>query len=151
VTKSTFKYEIYIASTPTKVWKALLEGEFTRQYWGHTNVSDWKVGSEWEHHPADEARGVAIVGQVLEATAPHRLIITWADPQHRGDRARHSRVSFLIEPIADMVRLTITHDELESGSDMQRKVSAGWPRVLSSLKSLLETGRALDTWAKPKN
>ena len=60
-------------------------------------------------------------------------------------------MSFLIEPIADMVRLTITHDELESGSDMQRKVSAGWPRVLSSLKSLLETGRALDTWAKPKN
>ena len=151
MTKSTFKYEIYIASTPAKVWKALLEGEFTRQYWSHTNVSDWKVGSEWEHHPTDEARGVAIVGQVLEATAPHRLIITWADPQHRGDRVRHSRVSFLIEPIADMVRLTITHDELESGSDMQRKVSAGWPRVLSSLKSLLETGRALDTWAKPKN
>jgi uncharacterized protein YndB with AHSA1/START domain len=149
--KSTFKYEIYIASTPTKVWKALLEGEFTRQYWGHTNVSDWQVGSQWEHHPTDGSRGVAIVGQVLEAAAPHRLVITWAYPQHRGDRACHSRVTFLIESIAEMVRLTIIHDELESDSDMQRKVSAGWPRVLSSLKSLLETGRALDTWANLGN
>jgi uncharacterized protein YndB with AHSA1/START domain len=146
--KSSFQYEIYIASTPAKVWKALLDGEFTRQYWGHTNISDWQPGSTWEHHPIDQSRGVAILGQVLEAVAPRRLVITWADVQHRGDRSRHSRVSFLIEPVADMVRLTVTHDELEPGSDMQRKVSAGWPRVLSSLKSLLETGRALDTWAR---
>ena len=151
MTKSQFKYEIYIASTPAKVWKGLLEGEFTRQYWGHTNVSNWQVGSQWEHQPNEVGRGVAIVGQVLEATAPHRLVITWAEPKHRGDQAHHSRVTFLIEPIADMVRLTILHDDLDSDSDMLRKVSAGWPRVLSSLKSLLETGRALDTWAKPKN
>ena len=149
--KSSFTYEIYISSTPAKVWRALLEGEFTRQYWGHTNVSDWQVGSEWEHQPTDKTRGISIVGQVLEARAPHRLVITWADAKDRRDRARHSRVTFLIEPIADMIRLTVTHDELESGSDMLRKVSAGWPRVLSSLKSLLEVGRALDTWAQPQN
>jgi hypothetical protein len=62
-------------------------------------------------------------------------------------RERHSRVTFDIEPSADMARLTITHDELETGSETLRKISEGWPRVLSSLKSLLETGRRLQTWA----
>jgi uncharacterized protein YndB with AHSA1/START domain len=152
VSKSTFTYEIYIASKPETVWKALLDGEFTRQYWGHDNVSNWQPGSEWEHRRADETQKVAIVGQVLEASAPHRLVITWADPQHRRDRALHSRVTFQIEPMGDsMVRLTVTHDELATGSDMQRRVSGGWPRVLSSLKSLLETGRALNTWAVADN
>jgi hypothetical protein len=75
------------------------------------------------------------------------MVTTWAGPEHRRDRGRHSRVTFLIEPISDMVRLTVTRDDLESGSDMHRKVSGGWPRVLSGLKSLLETGRALNTWA----
>jgi hypothetical protein len=56
-------------------------------------------------------------------------------------------VTFEIESVGDMVRLTVTHDDLESGSEMERKITAGWPRVLSSLKSLLETGRALPTWA----
>ena len=84
---------------------------------------------------------------VLEAQPPRRLVITWADPQDRFRKDRHSRVTFEIEPVADMVRLTVTHDELEAGSEMHRKISQGWPRVLSSLKSLLETGRALQTWA----
>ena len=56
-------------------------------------------------------------------------------------------MTFVIEPVADMVRLTVVHDELEAGSEMQRKITEGWPRVLSSLKSLLETGRPLQTWA----
>ena len=145
--KATFVYVIYIAAQAETVWKALLDGEFTRQYWGHENVSDWKPGSAWEHRRADATRAVALLGEVIEAQAPRRLVTTWADPQDRARRDRHTRVTFDIEPVADMVRLTVTHDELQAGSDMQRKITAGWPRVLSSLKSLLETGRALQTWA----
>jgi uncharacterized protein YndB with AHSA1/START domain len=145
--KSTFVYVIYIAAKPETVWKALLDGEFTRQYWGHENVSEWRPGSPWEHRRADETRSVVILGEVLEARPPHRLVITWAEPADRSRRDRHSRVTFEIETVADMTRLTVTHDELEPRSDMQRKIAEGWPRVLSSLKSLLETGRPLQTWA----
>jgi uncharacterized protein YndB with AHSA1/START domain len=142
-----FVYVIYIAATAEMVWKALLDGEFTRQYWGAENLSDWQPGSTWEHRRSDATRSVLVLGEVLEAVAPRRLVLTWADPEDNRDKARHSRVSFDIEAVGDMIRLTVTHDELEAGSEMQRKVSQGWPRVLSSLKSLLETGRPLNTWA----
>jgi len=148
VPKSTFVYVTYIAAAPETVWKALLDGEFTRQYWGHENVSDWTPGSTWEHRQSDAAGAVRILGEVLEARAPHRLMITWADPADRAHKDRHSRVTFELEQIGDMVRLTVTHEELDAGSDMQRKISQGWPRVLSSLKTLLETGRPLQTWAR---
>jgi uncharacterized protein YndB with AHSA1/START domain len=146
--KSTFVYVTYIAAAPELVWKALLDGEFTRQYWGHENVSDWEPGSAWEHRRDDAHGPVVLLGSVLEAEAPKRLVITWADPNDRDRPSRHSRVSCEIEPIGGMVRLTVTHDDLEAGSEMQRKIAHGWPRVLSSLKSLLETGRALPTWAE---
>ena len=145
--KSKFTYETYIATTAEALWKALLDGEFTRQYWGHENVSDWRPGSEWEHQRADATRAVVVLGEVVAASAPNRLVITWADPGDRGKKERHSRVTFNIETVGDMVRLTVTHEDLEQGSEMERKVSRGWPRVLSSLKSLLETGRPLNTWA----
>ena len=145
--EATFVYAIYIAASAETVWKALLDGEFTRQYWGHDNVSDWKPGSPWEHRRTDATRTVDLLGEVIEADPPRRLVITWASPADRDRKDRHSRVTFEIEQVADMVRLTITHDELESGSDMHGKISQGWPRVLSSLKSLLETGKALNTWA----
>ena len=144
---SKFVYVVYIATQPETVWKALLEGEFTRQYWGHENVSDWKTGSPWEHRRSDAARTVVLVGQVLESQPPRRLVLTWANPEDKANKERHSRVTFDIEPVGDMVRLTVTHDQLEDGSEMLRKISEGWPRVLSSLKSLLETGRPLQTWA----
>lgn len=148
--KSIYVYVIYIAAKPETVWKALLDGEFTRKYWGHENVSDWKPGSGWEHRRDDAAHTVVVLGEVLEAKPPRRLVITWADPKDKSRKDRHSRVSFDIEPVADMVRLTVTHEQLESGSEMLRKIADGWPRVLSSLKSLLETGRALQTWAGHK-
>ncbi len=147
MSKSTFVYVIYIAARPETVWKALLDGEFTRQYWGHENVSDWRPGSSWEHRRDDAARTLVLVGEVLEVLPPRRLVITWADPGDRDRKSGHSRVTFEIEPVAEMVRLTVTHAELDEGSEMQRGISQGWPRVLSSLKSLLETGRALPTWA----
>lgn len=146
--KSTFVYVIYVATRPETMWRALLDGEFTRQYWGYDNVSDWKTGSQWEHRRCDEARTVVMLGDVLEADPPRRLVISWLEPQDRARKDRHTRVTFEIEPVADMVRLTVTHDELETGSDMHRKISQGWPRVLSSLKSLLETGQPLKTWAE---
>jgi uncharacterized protein YndB with AHSA1/START domain len=145
--KSKFTYVTYIATTAERLWKALLDGEFTRQYWGHENVSDWQEGSEWEHRRGDASGATVVLGQVIAAHAPKHLVITWAEPRDRGNKERHSRVTFDIETLGDMVRLTVTHDELAPGSDMERNVSQGWPRVLSSLKSLLETGRALSTWA----
>jgi uncharacterized protein YndB with AHSA1/START domain len=147
MSNAKFVYVVYIAATAEKVWEALLKGEMTRQYWEHENVSDWKPGSKWEHRRVDEAGTVDLVGQVVESLPPRRLVITWADPADAADKAKHTRVTFEIEPVADMVRLTLTHDELQPGSDMQRKITNGWPRVLSSLKSFLETGRPLKTWA----
>jgi uncharacterized protein YndB with AHSA1/START domain len=141
-------YVVYIATTPEEAWKALIEGEITRQYWGHQNVSDWKAGSRWEHRRADGTGAPLIVGKVLEVKPPRRLVVTWVAPEDEANTAKHTRVTFEIEPIAKMIRLTVTHDELEAGSDMQRGITEGWPRVLSSMKSFLETGRALDTWAK---
>ena len=142
-----FVYVIYIAATPEKVWKALLDGEMTRQYWGRENVSDWKHGSKWEHRRFDAARTVDLVGLVVECDPPRRLVLTWAEPADAADKARHTRVAMDIEKVGDMVRLTVTHDEFKPGSDMLRKISNGWPRVLSSLKSFLETGKPLNTWA----
>ena len=146
--KSRFVYAIYIAAPAETVWKALLDGEFTRQYWGYDNVSAWVPGASWEHRPADGKGQVAILGVVQEVSPPRRLVITWAEPSDRGRQDRHSRVTFDIEPLADMVRLTVTHEDLEPGSEMERRIAQGWPRVLSSLKSLLETGRPLQTWAE---
>jgi uncharacterized protein YndB with AHSA1/START domain len=151
MTKSEFVYVTYIRSTPDQVWKALLDREFTQRYWEHDNVSDWKPGSSWEHRRLDAAHTVDLVGTVVESERPRRLVLTWAWPADAANKARHSRVTFEIEPIEDMVRLTVTHADLEPDSEMLRGITEGWPRVLASLKSLLETGRALPTWAKKKS
>jgi uncharacterized protein YndB with AHSA1/START domain len=141
-----FVYVTYIATTPAKVWKALTEGELTRQYWKHTNESDWKPGSKWKH-VADDGKGtVKLVGQVIEVMPNKRLVLTWTDVENAGNPGKHSRVAIDIETVGEMVRLTVTHEELKS-AEMTKKISNGWPRVLSSLKSFLETGRPLDTWA----
>jgi uncharacterized protein YndB with AHSA1/START domain len=148
MSKSEFVYVIYIASEPQRVWDALIQAEFTKQYWGHANVSDWKPGSGWEHRALDGSDQVKLVGKVIEFTPPRRLVLTWAAPPDKANPAAHSRVTIELEPIEGMVRLTLTHDELVAGSDMLRGISEGWPRVLSSLKSLLESGKPLPTWAK---
>jgi uncharacterized protein YndB with AHSA1/START domain len=145
-THDRFVYVTYIAAKPAQVWKALTDGELTRQYWKHSNQSDWKPGSKWKH-VADDGKGtVRIVGQVIEIIPNKRLVLSWGDPGVAADPTEHSRVAIDIETVGQMVRLTVTHDDLKD-ADTLRKISNGWPRVLSSLKSFLETGQALDTWA----
>ena len=148
--KTSFVYVTYIRSTPDKVFEAITRPEIARRYWGHENVSDWQPGSTWEHVRADEQRTVELVGKVVEISPPTRLVITWANASQATDPDAYSRVTFDIAPYEDMVRLTVTHDELEAGSGMANGISKGWPIVLSSLKSLLETGQGMDVFAKPK-
>lgn len=148
--KTRFVYVTYIRSTPDKVFEAITKPEIARRYWGHENVSDWKVGSDWQHVRASEQRTIELVGKVVETTPPSRLVITWANASQAADPEAYSRVSFDIVPYEDMVRLTVTHDELEAGSGMANGIQKGWPIVLSSLKSLLETGQGMDVFAKPK-
>ena len=147
---TSFVYVTYILSTPEKVFAAITKPEVASRYWGHENVSDWKPGSKWEHIRANDERAVELVGKVIEVSPPTRLVITWASPSQAADPSAYSRVTFGIEEYEDMVRLTVTHDELEAGSGMAKGISKGWPVVLSSLKSFLETGRGLDVFAKPK-
>jgi len=145
-----FVYVTYIVSMQEKVFEAITKPEIARRYWGHENVSDWKPGSGWEHVRANDERTVELVGKVVEISPPTRLVITWANASQAADPGAYSRVTFEIEEYEDMVRLTVTHDELEADSGMAKGISKGWPIVLSSLKSLLETGRGLDVFAKPK-
>jgi uncharacterized protein YndB with AHSA1/START domain len=148
--QTSFVYVTYIRSTPEKVFEAVTKPEIARRYWGHENISDWQPGSSWEHVRADERRTVQLVGKVVEIAPPTRLVITWANASQAADPASYSRVSFDIEAYEDMVRLTVTHDELEAGSGMAKGIQQGWPIVLSSLKSLLETGHGIDVFAKPR-
>lgn len=148
--KTSFVYVTYIRSTPDKVFAAITKPEIARRYWGHENVSDWKPGSTWQHVRANDQRSVELVGKVVEIAPPTRLVITWANASQADDPARYSRVRFDVEEYEDMVRLTVTHDELEAGSGMANGIAKGWPAVLSSMKSYLETGQGLDVFAKPK-
>ena len=142
--KPKLVYTTYIRSTPKEVWAAITKPEFTAQYWGKmTNVSDWKRGSKWEHHNPEHE--VWITGKVLESTPPKRLVLSWAAPDDLADK---SRVTFEIEVAGDMTCLVVTHDKLNAGSKMLKGVSKGWPKVLSSLKTFLETGKGLNIFCK---
>ena len=132
----TYVYVIYILSTPEKVWEALTDAEISARYWERENVSDWKVGSHWEHRlsgkPAD------VVGKVLESDPPHRLVTSWASPNDPENPAKTSRMAIDIVEMGGKVRLTVTHADLDDAG--VKAVAGGWPAVLSNLKTLLETG-----------
>jgi uncharacterized protein YndB with AHSA1/START domain len=144
MSKPSFVYVTYLRATPRQVWQALTDEALTRAYWGHRNVSDWRVGSRWEHKRCDGSDIADVAGTVIESAPPKRLVISWAFPNEMQQPEKVSRVTFDIEPHKeDSVRLTVTHSELEPGSPMERGITDGWPRVLSALKSYLETGKAL--------
>jgi uncharacterized protein YndB with AHSA1/START domain len=149
MSKPKFVYVLYILTTPEKLWNALRDGEMTKKYWFyHRNASDWKAGSPWRHQDYDDANVVDIVGKVVESIPPRRLVLTWAFPADAETPAKHSRVTFEIEPALDAARLTVTHDELEPDSPMLRGITQGWPMILSSLKTLLETGQPIPATAR---
>jgi len=141
--KPEFVYVTYIAASPEKLWKALIDPKVTAQYWQHENISDWKPGSKWEHRESNKERTLKLVGKVIESSPPRRLVVTWAFPADAAHEEKHSRVTFEIEPLGNLGRLTVTHDRLEPDSEMLKGITKGWPKVLSSLKSLMETGNPL--------
>lgn len=147
--RPTCVYVIYIESTPENVWQALTDADQTALYWGHSNVSDWKVGSRWEHQRTDGSQIADCVGTVLESSPPSRLVITWADPSTEHTE-QPTRVTFLIEPHGQIVRLTVTHENLPDEAN-RAQAASGWAAVLSNLKSLLETGHVLpqQPWEMP--
>ncbi|HET6530122.1 MAG TPA: metalloregulator ArsR/SmtB family transcription factor [Actinoplanes sp.] len=129
--RPAYVYTTYIESTPERVWQALTDPDLTADYWGHRNESNWQVGSSWRHVRTDGSGADDGGGQVLTSDPPRRLSMDWDG----------SRVSFDIEPFEDIVKLTVTHEDL---SDEDREGAAeGWPAVLANLKTLLETGRTM--------
>ncbi|WP_055489319.1 metalloregulator ArsR/SmtB family transcription factor [Streptomyces sp. TP-A0356] len=149
--KPAFVYVIYIESTPEAVWDALTDPDLTAAYWGHSNVSDWKPGSRWEHVRTDDSGIADVVGTVLESERPTRLVTTWAAPENEGQEDKYSRVTFDIRPHADIVKLTVTHEDLANETE-RAQVAGGWAAVLSNLKSLIETGSPLpqEPWLVPE-
>ena len=143
--RPTAVYVTYIESTAEKVWEALTDPDLTAQYWGHSNVSDWQVGSGWEHQRTDGSGTADVVGTVLESSPPTRLVTTWLAPDDPEPAGGPERVTFTIESFADstgdMVRLTVTTENLPL--EQQDEDAAGWAAVLSNLKTLLETGHVL--------
>ena len=140
--KPEFVYTTYIETTVEKLWRALTDGDFTERYWfGHRVTSDWKAGSPYRFAKQGTP---TIEGKVLISDPPRRLAYSWDSCSPEAKRERTSRVTFDLEPRGEVVKLTVTHDELDEGGVTLRNISLGWPMVMASLKSLLESGRVLD-------
>ena len=141
MSKPEFVYVTYIETTPEKLWNALTDSEFHERYWfGHRAVSDWKLGSLYQFTKQGKP---SVEGTVLISEPPKKLAYTWDPCSADAKRERTSRVTFDIEPHGTVVKLTVTHDDLDEGGKTLRDISGGWPMVIASLKSLLETGRPL--------
>ncbi len=137
-------FEIYIKTTPERLWEAITDSELRRKYnFGVGVDTDWTPGSRYEGvHP--QAPGALVEGENLEVDPPRRLVQSmtalWSDEVKREGT---SRVTWEIEPVGDSCRLTVTHDELREGANGE--LYGGWPMILSGLKTLLETGETLTT------
>jgi uncharacterized protein YndB with AHSA1/START domain len=149
---SQFAYSIYIRTTPEKLWEALLNKEFQRQFWAETwQESEWKVGAAWKIMLPDGR--VADSGEILEFDPHKRIVLTWRNefkPELKSEG--FSRLTYELDRQGDCVKLTVTHQMDRPGTKFIQAVSQGWPPILSSLKSLLETGESLEITRKwPKN
>jgi uncharacterized protein YndB with AHSA1/START domain len=137
-------YEVYIRTTPDRLWRALTDGEWTRKYFYGTAVkSTWKAGAPISYHGADGK--LMVEGKIVEADPPRRLVQTWRavyDPETAKDRP--SRVTWTIEAVGKICKLTVTHDDFDGETATFHAVSRGWNPVLSGLKTVLETGEPLE-------
>ena len=142
--KPEFVYVIVIASPPEKVWEGLTSAAFTKQYWHRTEVeSDFKVGSPIRF--MTDAEQVGAEGEILSVAYPSELSYTWQFPNNPQTREEPpSRVTFKLDAVAAGTRLTVVHDEFPEASKMYELIRGGWPLVLSGLKTLLESGKAVD-------
>ncbi len=141
--ESRFVYVTYIRTTAEKLWEALFQPEFTKLYWfGTWHESDWQKGSSWKLMRPDGSIGDT--GTVEEIENPKRLVLRWQNefrPELKAEGV--SRCIIELAPDADVVKLTIIHEMEQEGSKFIEAVSNGWPKILASLKSLLETGQAM--------
>lgn len=139
-----FVYTTYIRTTAEKLWAALTEPEFTRRYWAETwQECEWKAGASWRLMIPDGRVGDS--GEVLEIDRPHRLVLSWRtefmlDLREEG----YSRLTYELETQGDMVKLLLVHEIDRPESKLIAMTSEGWPGLLASLKSLLETGEPLE-------
>lgn len=142
---SKFVYTVDIRATPKRIWDAITKPDVTRQFWGHENISNWRQDYEWLHVAVDNNRTVKLVGEVVKVIPQKLLILTWADPMHIED---NSKVTFEIKEIKEKnaTCLKIIHNNFKVESKMFEDIKVGWPMVLSSMKSFLETGKPLITW-----
>jgi uncharacterized protein YndB with AHSA1/START domain len=144
MSKSTFVYVTFIRTIPEHLWSALTTPQFNEQYWfGMRCESAWTRGSPWKLLYGDGR--VADIGQIVEADPPRRLVIKWRNEWNPELKAEgDSLCTFEIETVPDVspaaVKLSITHSIEQAESKFIHAVSGGWPRILSNLKSLLETG-----------
>ncbi len=140
---SRFVYVTYIRTTPEKLWQALIDPEFTRQFWCETwQDCEWTPGAPWRLMIPDGR--VADSGEILEIETGRRLVLRWRNefiPEMRADG--DSRLIYEIERQGESVKLTLIHEIDKPGSKLIEAVSQGWPHILASLKSLLETGESL--------
>jgi uncharacterized protein YndB with AHSA1/START domain len=141
----------FIRTTPQKLWHALIDPEFTRHYWcGTVQECAWRPGSSWRIMIPDGR--VADSGEILEIEPHRKLVLTWRNefkPELRTEG--HSRLTYELEPQGEAVKLTVIHEMDKPDSPFIQAVSSGWPAILSSLKSLLETGESLEatrSWPK---
>ena len=141
--RSRFVYVTYIRTTPEKLWRALTDPEFTRRWWCETYQDcDWKPGASWRLMIPDGRVGDS--GEVVEVEPNRRLVLRWRNefrPELREEG--HSRMTCELEPTGESVKLTIVHEMERPDSKFIEAVSNGWPLILASLKSLLETGASL--------
>jgi len=147
--KSTYVYVTYIRTTPEKLWAALTDGEMMKEYWfGCRCESGWTAGSPWKLLGSDGK--ILDSGEIVEAQPPRRMVIRWHNQSKPELTAEGpSLCTMELEPTAGAVKLSITHTVERDPSKFIEAVSGGWPKVLSNLKSLLETGSAALTEAYP--
>jgi uncharacterized protein YndB with AHSA1/START domain len=148
--RSTFVYVTYIRTTPEKLWSALTDVEFTKQYWfGMSSSSQWTAGSPWKL--VSSGGEIFDAGEVVEADPPRRLVIRWQHQNRPELKAEGwSLCTMELETTGTAVKLSITHTIERDPSKLIEAVSGGWPKIMSNLKSLLETGSIALEDAYPK-